>query len=250
MKENQTSKNSFRISHPSTMNRKTAMDFTLIELLIVVAIIAILAGMLLPALNKARETAHGISCASNLKQFGSAMSMYINDYDGYPLPIKGKDFATNPNKYYWDYSYGKLYLCGERGLASWKVFRCPSDTIKYTDPLHHRLSYGNIAMFFLADYPCKVSSYKMHSRTYFIAETNYLYDEKYSNSKCGLVDGSKGYWFIDYNTRIGANHNDMANILFLDGHVAGRRGWKGRGTTLSYKKDSPDIDVRTANFTE
>ena len=109
-------------AHPHLKN------FTLIELLIVVAIIAILAGMLLPALSKARDKAYGISCVSNLKQIGQAMLSYTMDNkDWFPG-------GTLQEKIYYDlapYTGVDPTKYKYRNISKRKLWMCPADTFRY-----------------------------------------------------------------------------------------------------------------------
>ena len=79
------------MSFKSNIFQPNQHRFTLIELLVVIAIIAILAAMLLPALQKARERSRATACLNNMAQIGKAAGMYQGDWEGYvSSPGSGK----------------------------------------------------------------------------------------------------------------------------------------------------------------
>ena len=111
----------------------------MIELLIVISIIAILAAMLLPALNKARETARSISCTNNLSQVGKAQHMYSSDYQEWIVPMV-------QGNYYWHHRLSGIDDNGVRisVFSNYGItFRgrtrtegtlvCPSETVPFSD---------------------------------------------------------------------------------------------------------------------
>ena len=73
----------FRSARPGLTSRA----FTLVELLVVIGLIAVLIGLLLPALSKAREQAKQVQCMSNLRQIGNELTIYANNYKGWVIPV-------------------------------------------------------------------------------------------------------------------------------------------------------------------
>ena len=204
--------------------------FTLIELLIVIAIIAILAGMLLPALNAAREKARAIKCAGNLKQYGMAIAMYAHTYQDYLLIQNPVNHKTGTIGYIYQWGgYIQTELMPKMREADWKAGRsinsCPSRNKNYGAALtgyeqeaisyaHNTLALGSQAQGANPDATHKMSRLKQPAFYVGFCDSEVWCIGSSGVLAKGRWNGSKEYDYVSF------RHGNRSNAVFIDGHAA------------------------------
>ena len=222
------------------------MSFTLIELLIVIAIIAILAGMLLPTLSKARAKGKQTLCTSNMKQLSTTVNMYCDDWKEYFPAYISADFFRQVEPY----TRRKYIAWQTQTTADAGPFWCPEDQESVRTRTTF-FSYGcnvytssSIASGYDEAYAIVAFSARKNIRR----PTNIIYsgDSFHKDAYQVILDqnvfpflGSKAPDQNRVATGISFRHLLSANILYVDGHITPRNYSYLNNTKNTYftKKD-------------
>ncbi|WDE97986.1 prepilin-type N-terminal cleavage/methylation domain-containing protein [Lentisphaera profundi] len=194
-------------------------NFTLIELLVVIAIIGILASLLLPALGKARKKSQQAVCASQQKQIGTAIFMYVEDNDYYMPTVNHPTASTRLG---W-----KIFIAPYLNLKTNKLggapFRCPSSEIvadweNQSAGTSYNSNFGDTRFY---DPNGSVSNHRKHKPK----ELNEIEDTVETVVTVDSIDGND--WAevaksLPSSNAVGYRHNNGLNTLWVDGHVT----WK------------------------